>query len=75
MEMTHQRGSSGDVQHLADRILAEGGVRLGRVVMIQPRLDKAPLEGILNEGDDSGSMSVRVNRVAFDPFAGRPLIP
>jgi hypothetical protein len=46
------------VQHFADCIFAERGVRLGRVAMIQPRLNEAPPEGILNARDDSGSMSV-----------------
>lgn len=58
MEVTHQQGASGDVQHFADRTFADRGVRLGRAAMIQPRLDEAPPEGILNEGDDSGSMSI-----------------
>jgi CopG family nickel-responsive transcriptional regulator len=31
MEVTALKGSSGDVQHFADRIIAERGVRYGRV--------------------------------------------
>ncbi|MBR1286623.1 hypothetical protein JQ597_31675 [Bradyrhizobium sp. AUGA SZCCT0177] len=34
MEVTALKGSSGDVQHFADRIIAERGVRYGRVAMI-----------------------------------------
>jgi hypothetical protein len=34
MEVTALKGSSGDVQHFADRIFAERGVRYGRVAMI-----------------------------------------
>jgi hypothetical protein len=34
MEMTALQGSSGDVQHFADRFFAERGVRYGRVAMI-----------------------------------------
>src|SRR6266576_6205907 len=34
MEVTALKGSSGDLQHLADRIFAERGVRYGRVAMI-----------------------------------------
>ena len=34
MEVTALKGSSGDVQHLADRIIAERGVRYRRVAMI-----------------------------------------
>ena len=34
MEVTALRGPSKDVQHLADHIIAERGVRYGRVVMI-----------------------------------------
>ena len=34
MEVTALKGSSGDVQHFADHIIAERGVRYGRVVMI-----------------------------------------
>jgi hypothetical protein len=34
MEVTALKGSSGDVQHCADRIIAERGVRYGRVAMI-----------------------------------------
>jgi CopG family transcriptional regulator, nickel-responsive regulator len=34
MEVTALRGSSAEVQHLADHIIAERGVKYGRVVMI-----------------------------------------
>jgi hypothetical protein len=34
MEVTALQGSSGDLQHFADRIFAERGVRYGRVAMI-----------------------------------------
>lgn len=34
MEVTALKGSSGDVQHFADRIIAERGVRYGRMAMI-----------------------------------------
>ncbi|SIO54218.1 NikR C terminal nickel binding domain-containing protein [Bradyrhizobium erythrophlei] len=34
MEVTALKGSSGDVQHFADRIIVERGVRYGRVAMI-----------------------------------------
>ena len=34
MEVTALRGESGDVRHFADHIIAERGVRYGRVVMI-----------------------------------------
>ena len=34
MEVTALKGSSGDVQHFADRIIAEPGVRYSRVAMI-----------------------------------------
>ena len=34
MEVTALRGASGDVQHFADRLFAERGVRYGRVAMI-----------------------------------------
>ncbi len=34
MEVTALKGSSGDLQHFADRIFAERGVRHGRVAMI-----------------------------------------
>jgi len=37
MEVTAVKGSSGDVQHFADRIIAERGVRYGRVAMIPKR--------------------------------------
>ena len=58
MDVTRQQRSSRDVQHFVDRFFAERGVRLGRVAMIQPRLDDTPPEGILDEEDDSGSMPV-----------------
>jgi hypothetical protein len=58
MDVTPQQRSGGDVQHFADRFFAERGVRLGRVAMIQPRLDDTPAERILAEEDDSGGMSV-----------------
>ena len=34
MEVTAHKGSSGDLQHFADRIIAERGIRNGRVAMI-----------------------------------------
>ena len=34
MEVTALKGASGDVRHFADHIIAERGVRYGRVVMI-----------------------------------------
>ena len=34
MEVTALKGSSGDVQHFADRIIAGHGVRYGRVAMV-----------------------------------------
>jgi len=40
MEVTALKGSRGDVQHLADHIIAERGVRYGRVVMIPATVGK-----------------------------------
>ena len=40
MEVTALKGPSGDVQHFADHIIAERGVRYGRVVMIPTATDK-----------------------------------
>ena len=34
MEVTALKGASGEVRHFADHIIAERGVRYGRVVMI-----------------------------------------
>jgi CopG family nickel-responsive transcriptional regulator len=34
MEITALKGRASDVQHLADHVIAERGVRYGRVVMI-----------------------------------------
>jgi CopG family nickel-responsive transcriptional regulator len=34
MEVTALKGSGGDVQHFAERIIAERGVRYGRVALI-----------------------------------------
>ena len=34
MEVIALKGSSGDVQHFADRIIAQRGIRYGRVAMI-----------------------------------------
>jgi hypothetical protein len=34
MEVTALKGSSGDVQHFADQIIAGRGVRYGRVAMV-----------------------------------------
>ena len=41
-EVTALKGPSGEVQHYADRIIAERGVRYGRVVMIPTASDKKP---------------------------------
>jgi CopG family nickel-responsive transcriptional regulator len=40
MEVTALKGQSGEVRHLADHIIAERGVRYGRVVMIPTASDK-----------------------------------
>ena len=42
MEVTALKGSSGEVRHLADHIIAERGVRYGRVVMIPTAPEKKP---------------------------------
>ena len=42
MEVTALKGGSGEVRHFADHIIAERGVRYGRVVMIPTASDKKP---------------------------------
>ena len=42
MEVTALKGASGEVRHFADHIIAERGVRYGRVVMIPTVSDKKP---------------------------------
>jgi CopG family nickel-responsive transcriptional regulator len=42
MEVTALKGSGGDVQHFADRIIAERGVRYGRVAMIRTSAKTKP---------------------------------
>ena len=42
MEVTALKGQSGEVRHFADHIIAERGVRYGRVVMIPTASDKKP---------------------------------
>jgi CopG family transcriptional regulator, nickel-responsive regulator len=42
MEVTALKGASGEVQHFADHIIAERGVRYGRVVMIPTVSAKKP---------------------------------
>lgn len=42
MEITALKGASSDVRHLADHVIAERGVRYGRVVMIPTTSDKKP---------------------------------
>ena len=42
MEVTALKGPTGDVQHFADHIIAERGVRYGRVVMIPTSTGKKP---------------------------------
>ena len=39
---TNAKGGSGEVRHFADHIIAERGVRYGRVVMIPTAPDKKP---------------------------------
>jgi CopG family nickel-responsive transcriptional regulator len=41
MEVTALKGSTGEVKHFADHIIAERGVRYGRVVMIPTAADKS----------------------------------
>ena len=40
MEVTALKGATGDVQHFADHIIAERGVRYGRLVMIPTEASK-----------------------------------
>ena len=40
MEVTALKGTSGEVQHFADHIIAERGVRYGRIVMIPTKSRK-----------------------------------
>jgi CopG family nickel-responsive transcriptional regulator len=42
MEVTALKGASGEVRHLAEHVIAERGVRYGRVVMIPTSQDKKP---------------------------------
>jgi nickel-responsive transcriptional regulator NikR len=42
MEVTALKGASSEVQHFADHIIAERGVRYGRVVMIPTASEKKP---------------------------------
>src|SRR5882757_918314 len=42
MEVTALKGASGEVRHFADHIIAERGVRYGRVVMIPTAGDRKP---------------------------------
>lgn len=42
MEVTALKGASSEVRHLADHVIAERGVRYGRVVMIPTAADKKP---------------------------------
>lgn len=42
MEVTALKGASGDVKHLAEHVIAERGVRYGRVVMIPTAPEKKP---------------------------------
>jgi len=44
MEVTALKGSSGDVKHLADHVIAERGVRYGRLVMIPLQSRKSSRE-------------------------------
>ena len=46
MEVTALKGSSGDVKHLADHVIAERGVRYGRLVMI-PLQSRKSSRGLL----------------------------
>ena len=59
MEVIALKGSSGDVQHFADRIFAERGVRYGRVAMIptSAKTKRRP-RGIPDDRDAGGRMSV-----------------
>ena len=42
MEVTALKGASGDVKHLAEHVIAERGVRYGRMVMIPTGPEKKP---------------------------------
>jgi hypothetical protein len=59
MEVTPLKGSGGDAQHFADRIIAERGVPYGRVAMIPTSAkNKAPPERTFDERDAGGRMSI-----------------
>lgn len=47
MEVTALKGTSDDVRHLAEHVIAERGVRYGRVVMIPTSSEKKPKVGKL----------------------------
>ena len=42
MEVTALKGAADEVRHLADHVIAERGVRYGRVVVIPTASDKKP---------------------------------
>jgi len=46
MEMTALRGDASEVRHFADHIIAERGVRYGRVVVIPTAPEKKPREPV-----------------------------
>lgn len=58
MEVTALKGSSGDVPHFADRIIAGRGVRYGRVAMVTTSAKmKLRPEGIFDDRDAGGRTS------------------
>jgi len=58
MKVTALKGSSGDVPHFADRVIAGRGVRYGRVAMVPTSAKMKPRpEGIFDDRDAAGRMS------------------
>jgi len=60
MEVTALKGSSGDVQHFADRIIAERGVALWPRKLFIPRIGRR-----MTGSDEAGSQSKTDARVYY----------
>ena len=76
MEVTALKGSSGDVQHFADRIIAERGVRYARVAMIptSARTKRRPNAHLTSE-TPVVACPFRVNRVGLTLRLLLPVCP
>jgi len=75
MEVTALKGSSGDVPHFADRIIAGRGVRYGRVAMVPTSKMKRRPKVYVTIETPVVACRLRVQSLHFDRRPRLPVYP